>query len=64
LLAWKLEHTAQEVDDTIDHALTDTAYDPNGAIAQAGGIAAYIDGLNVEEVNKDLQGQSLRVKED
>lgn len=41
----------QTLKQAIDNALSKNAYDPTGAIAQAGGIAAYIDSLDGEEVS-------------
>jgi hypothetical protein len=49
-LARHLQHTTRQVDDCIDHAMTDSVYDPDNIVAQAGGIVAYINSLGVEEV--------------
>lgn len=41
----------QTVQQAIDGAMQSTAYDPTGAIAQAGGIVAYIDSMDGEETS-------------
>jgi hypothetical protein len=49
LVGYQLEHTAQQMDNAIDRAMSTTVYDPDGVVAQTGGIVAYIDSLDAEE---------------
>jgi hypothetical protein len=51
LIGCQLEHTAQQVDNVVDNAMIKSAYDPDNVVALAGGIAAYIHSLDVEEVS-------------
>ena len=51
LIGYQLEHTAQQVDSAVDNAMIKSAYDPDNVVALAGGIEAYINSLDAEEVN-------------
>ena len=51
LIGYQLEHTAQQVDNIVDNAMIKSAYDPDNVVALAGGIEAYINSLDAEEVN-------------
>ena len=51
LIGYQLEHTAQQVDNAVDNAMIKSAYDPDNVVALAGGIEAYINSLDAEEVN-------------
>ena len=51
VIGCQLEHTAQQIDAAISNAMLKSSYDPNNTVAAAGGIAAYINNLDGEEVS-------------
>jgi hypothetical protein len=51
LIGYQLEHTAQQVDTAINNTMLKSSYDPDNTVAAAGGIAAYINNLDGEEVS-------------
>lgn len=50
LIGYQLEHTAQQIDDGISNGMAKQTYDPDNAVATAGGIVAYVSGLDGNEV--------------